>query len=785
MVSPCMCALCRSNVEDPYLQLGDSEDESEVEDMTFRDTDLVILGARNEDDVSHLEVRRGVASSCLWRCRPSSSALPKHDLPLSSPALLDCPSIRSSVRSSALRDCYTISRADATQRWRRDVFRRAQKTCWSMQVWVYEEADEETEDNLYVHHDVIVPYFPLSVAWLDLDPTGEQWGALCNRNPHASASVRSWVVGAWKSCISNGLLPGEPQLPDYDAGSWKQPAAGACALQHPLAATDWRFCFLSCLGFGLLLISWQAVKACSRLRPQRTLYCPEVRPDPSWAGSRPFANMAAVGSYGTGIEIWDLDVIDSVEPAAVLGGPVAGAGGAVPKQKKKKGAKQVTHWKILVVPAQLVICQVRNGCSWHDDHSLMGLHQRGFAYSIDAPPMHPNACARHAYKWCPCRQSRRWRKAATRRQCWVWPGTGNSGMCWPAHRPTRPQRWWGSKHIGLVCSTTHRLHPEPFVKCYIVCCWQTGPPGVAPVVVAALTCLRAMCAIVQVWDLATGSCAHTLTHHEDKVQAVGWNPAQPSVLLSGGFDQRACLVRWPERGAASSLKCMPPALPPEADLWKALMRCCRWVHTSCRRRVRCYAVLSSPCPAWDCWPLGLRGLRDAHVLPLLPIAADTVWGLHTAQADVRTPDGQALSWATGADVEALAWLPDQPTQFLVSTEDGLVAAFDARKGSGAHAWWSRLAQIAPRHCHVPRAASQGLHVQTSKPFSSNAIPLITEDTLVARRVRPAVEVVSARQAGLRPQSLPSSPVVAGHSLHRQDGALKYNKMSRQSLRRLQ
>ena len=41
-------------------------------------------------------------------------------------------------------------------------------------MWVYEEADEETEDNLYVHHDVIVPYFPLSVAWLDIDPTGEQ-----------------------------------------------------------------------------------------------------------------------------------------------------------------------------------------------------------------------------------------------------------------------------------------------------------------------------------------------------------------------------------------------------------------------------------------------------------------------------------------------------------------------------------------------------------------------------------------------------------------------------------
>ena len=29
--------------------------------MTFRDTDLVILGARNEDDVSHLEVQTNLA----------------------------------------------------------------------------------------------------------------------------------------------------------------------------------------------------------------------------------------------------------------------------------------------------------------------------------------------------------------------------------------------------------------------------------------------------------------------------------------------------------------------------------------------------------------------------------------------------------------------------------------------------------------------------------------------------------------------------------------------------
>lgn len=47
------------------------------------------------------------------------------------------------------------------------------------------------------------------------------------------------------------------------------------------------------------------------------------------------------------------------------------------------------------------------------------------------------------------------------------------------------------------------------------------------------------------WDIATCACKHTLTHHSDKVQSVAWNSAQPSVLLSGGFDQAAFVVRCP------------------------------------------------------------------------------------------------------------------------------------------------------------------------------------------------------------------------------------------------
>lgn len=58
---------------------------------------------------------------------------------------------------------------------------------------------------------------------------------------------------------------------------------------------------------------------------------------------------------------------------------------------------------------------------------------------------------------------------------------------------------------------------------------------------------------MQAWDLTTGACQHTLTPHTDKVQALAWNPVETSCLLSGGFDQRACIsdVRTPDVAAAA------------------------------------------------------------------------------------------------------------------------------------------------------------------------------------------------------------------------------------------
>jgi len=87
-----------NNSEDPYMEKGgESESDEEIEDFTFKKSDLLILAARTEDDVSTLE------------------------------------------------------------------------------VWVYEEREnQDDEANIYVHHDLMLPAFPLSLAWLNTYPSTER-----------------------------------------------------------------------------------------------------------------------------------------------------------------------------------------------------------------------------------------------------------------------------------------------------------------------------------------------------------------------------------------------------------------------------------------------------------------------------------------------------------------------------------------------------------------------------------------------------------------------------------
>lgn len=59
---PAGMAFYKDPTLDPYLQgdkAGASDSDSETEAMTLQKNDLLIMAARNEDDVSHLEVRAG------------------------------------------------------------------------------------------------------------------------------------------------------------------------------------------------------------------------------------------------------------------------------------------------------------------------------------------------------------------------------------------------------------------------------------------------------------------------------------------------------------------------------------------------------------------------------------------------------------------------------------------------------------------------------------------------------------------------------------------------------
>ena len=90
-----------TNDEDPYMTVKDEEDEEDEDypdDFTMRGTDLVMLAARTDDDVSHLE------------------------------------------------------------------------------VYVYEEPvlNGTDEGNLYCHHDLLLPAFPLCVSWMDCPTDGRE-----------------------------------------------------------------------------------------------------------------------------------------------------------------------------------------------------------------------------------------------------------------------------------------------------------------------------------------------------------------------------------------------------------------------------------------------------------------------------------------------------------------------------------------------------------------------------------------------------------------------------------
>ncbi|KAJ3008031.1 hypothetical protein HKX48_008807 [Thoreauomyces humboldtii] len=135
-----------SNEEDPYVSVLDQEDEDEeLREMVVMPHDNLLLAAKTEDDISHLE------------------------------------------------------------------------------VYLYEGDDE---DNLYVHHDIMLPSFPLCLEWLDFrvgakadqDGTGN-YVAIGTFDPQVEIWDLDLVDAVYPECILGGTGPNAAAEPAMEAGA--------------------------------------------------------------------------------------------------------------------------------------------------------------------------------------------------------------------------------------------------------------------------------------------------------------------------------------------------------------------------------------------------------------------------------------------------------------------------------------------------------------------------------------------------------------------------------------
>lgn len=212
-----------SNKDDPYVnddaQSSDSEDE---QDLVLRETDHMILAAKNEEDLSQLE------------------------------------------------------------------------------VWVYE--DLGTEGNLYVHHDIILPAFALSVASGDFDPRDST-----TRKPMCAISTFDPEIELWDLTTVDSLQPAAV-LGGYEQEGWEELMSEAAAEAEAEAEAGGK------KGKGKKKGSKKKKKKKKNNLPSRKTLKTGSHEDAvlSLAWNWEFRNVLASGSADKTLKTWDLERLECV-----------------------------------------------------------------------------------------------------------------------------------------------------------------------------------------------------------------------------------------------------------------------------------------------------------------------------------------------------------------------------------------------------------------------------------------------------------------------------------------
>ncbi|CAI5527619.1 unnamed protein product [Closterium sp. Naga37s-1] len=552
-------AYYRTNDEDPYLTKAegaeDEDDEDEIEDLTIRDTDLLILAARNEDDVSFIEV---------WVCEEQQKREEGGD--------------------------------------EDDV------------------AQNDKELNMYVHHDIMLPAFPLALAWMDFNP--------------ASAAAASASAGSSAGATAAAIA-----------------AAGAGA---------------------------------SVLAP---------------------GNFVAVATMDPAIEIWDLDVLDEVEPAASLGGFVtttSGAGGDGEEDDEEE------EWEEVEEEEETEMGGGGSG-SKKGSKGKKGKKDKGGKKGKKGREREPEKRGSSSNKGKNPKKS----SAAA--------GAVAAVLKEGSHKGAVMALSWNREYRSVLASGGE----DRRVKVWDMAaqrCDRTLKPHTGKVQAVAWAPLHATSLLSGSFDRSLALvCDRTLKPHTGKVQAVALAPLHATSLLSGSFDRSLALtdvrLRTSGRpmlqccGGASLLTYFsppfphspppglplptspPPTSPSPTDVRLPNATVLRWGVSADllpplsprppalppsfpRRRTSDHPMLQCCGGASLQTYLPPTSPHCPTPLPFPPLSPSLL-----SQTDVRSPDATVLRWGVSADVEALAWDPHDSTRFVVSSEDGLICCHDTRAGS--------------------------------------------------------------------------------------------------------